>query len=351
LTRWWWRLWQQRPVDGIVVTTGLLSTTIVLAAIGLRAVDPDPLVVIAPFETPAFESDGPAITGRSFANLLGEEFRQVTWDAREFRRSRLLATNDPSPLDVAVPPVGELDVQTPSAGLSPEWFKTLWSRFRRRRTVIEGDLVVGADGLSVHTRTSGRGGWVVNQEGSAPMTMGALDAVIGEVATRILADLRPEIVGAHLVAEGNHGRAIEVYRDWVRREPRSLEAWFELGYAHYMGGVGAFGDTAMVQAHAAKAACAFRRVLDREPDHYPALVGLGAVLALQGLPEDVVVDQPAVREAIATYERALDVDPEQVANGEVVKEVHRLRQEAGCPGDETCSPGRERAPRCGAGIP
>jgi hypothetical protein len=327
IVRWWWQLWGRRPVDAIIVSTALLGATVVLTAVTLRTFDPERLLVIAPFEVPSSERESLSVTGRTVANLLGERIEAMADTARDFRTGQLVDRSEMAEVRVLLSDLEEVQVQAPTVSLSPEWVGAQWSRFRRDRFIVRGDMVFSSGGLAVHARATGASRWKAHADS---VSARGLEHVMDTLAWEILADFRPEVSGAYHLARGEHDRAIDIIRRWQKARPRSAEASAELGFAYYERGLGAFFDRNDIDRALEDfqvAADWFESALEIDSGNYAALVGRGNALTWVGMPFDSVEDTLAVRGAIDAYESALRTEgPEDCA---LLTDLSRIQRAVG----------------------
>ena len=349
IVRWWWQLWGRRPVDALIVSTALLGSGVILTAVTLRAFDPERLLVIAPFEVPSSGRESLSVTGRTVANLLGERIESMADSARDFRTGQVVDRSELAEVRVLQSDLEEVQVQAPTASLSPEWLQAQWSRFRRDRFIVRGDMVFSSRGIAMHARGTGSHRWKAHADSVSDR---GLEHVMDTLASEILADFRPEVSGAYHLARGEYARAIEIIRRWQKVKPRSHEASIELGFAYYERGLGAVDrddfDRALTDFQ--MAADWFESALELDSGNYAAMVGRGNALAWVGMPFDSVEDTLAVRGAIDAYESALRADPEGPASCAMLEEIIRIQTGRGLSAAASTSTTRHHERGCDAGA-
>lgn len=306
--RWWWDTFVTSPLAGLIVATVLVFAATLLSATILRLVNPQREIVVSEFEVSAGGSGALAVTGGAVAEAVSDELRWIMQEAAGVRSDDAL-NSQAQRLGLQVTPPKILPTRV---GVKVAWFSfsleslaETWNAFRWKRDIIAGDMIIEADQLTLRARTEELGPW---ESGTHSQSKAGLDSAARELATRMLARLRPDVAGMYFWAEQEFDQAEDVFRAWANREPGEVAPFAYLAMsAHLAGDLDA-------------AIPAYRAALERDST-VKLLVNLGSALAEAG----------EVEEAQAALQRALDMGPDE---GETVliearQDQLRLREMTG----------------------
>jgi tetratricopeptide (TPR) repeat protein len=247
VAKWWLRALERRPFAGILA----LGVCAVGAGVALRVAVPREALVISAFEVPeAAATPQLGVSGKTMANVFLDAIQRVLDTATIFTTaldssSAATGTYDEL-LTFAIraearqrrAEVGGKTVFQPSSGafrlglaplakapsvgvevegLSVERIAAEWNRVRERQTIVSGDVLTTATGLSLRARISGKGVWEV---GPVAPTLADLDRAASELALHLFTGTNPSIAQRYYLSRGlrfqRRGSLVDALRSYRR---------------------------------------------------------------------------------------------------------------------------------------
>lgn len=290
---WWWSSFRNHPIFALILAGIMAGLVAISFALFLRLAKPQPALVIIPFEVPSRNPTAVAFSGRSVANLLVDELRRIVqlgnvpWFVRGAKSTATITPplDRPASLHILMltPESPGLGVEI-GDGVSANMLFAEWKRIRQQQVLVTGDVIFGRDNLVLQVRIIDKESWAA---GPFPATQEGLNAAINAIALKLLSDVDPPSAGRYHNRRGAIEESLVVYRDWMRREPKSAYPYFYVG-----------GSLALKGDHEG-AARSYRKALVLRPDYPAALNNLGTTFDEMG----------QLNEAINAFQKALKLKP------------------------------------------
>jgi tetratricopeptide (TPR) repeat protein len=209
------------------------------------------------------------------------------------------------------------DIQVEVRGFSIATAVSVWRLLRQHQHVVTGDLVQVGNEVWVRARIAEGGSWEAQIKDHQQ-----LNDACKEIARALMEYVCPPVSGLLYSEEGGPDKAVEIYRNWVAREPRNYQAHFYLGGALLSEGARrqaiaayrtarqlnprsaevlyAYGIAMEEAGNDAEAETAYREAIRINLDFAAVLNSLGALL----------LDKNRAVEAIPLLEKAIKVQPQ-----------------------------------------
>lgn len=336
--------------------TLVLVAAIALAVIGtflvgliLRVVSPQSQITVSAFEIFAPDQKVNSQSGKAISDLLVDDLHSIVDHADRFSGNQFSSSKS-FPL---VPDMPHIPVETSYGieikGVSLDQLMATWSRIRYHEFLVSGDLMSGSDGdLVIMVRYVGEGRAKSFESQLASTDPAALENAVSTLALELVEDINPTAaarysVGSALACRGDckqlWDRSVRLCSDWAKRDPENPLSFFYLGYVLSLG-----------KAHPSEAQAFLDRALELDPHLDLALNSKGVLLDGQGKYEEaksmysaalrmrkspnplmntgfIAYEQGHYQDAVAYYQKALDVDPKHagayIALGEALLHLSR----------------------------
>lgn len=267
----------------LVLVLSCGAAIIITIVSGLGKSDARPVLVVHPFEVSVDPFDSLSLSGTSIADQLTAELSSMISEAEQCSTASKKKPEQPPWFGIIYSRPDPLRVETRAEGFS---VSTLLYHFKQAPSpqhVVRGELFSQSEGVILGARldngpTYHVGPFLIEKEWKISRN---------RLASALLAHIRPRILGLFYQSQDRTVQALDVYRDWAKREPENFLPLLYAGLVLYQRGQ---RDQAIE---------AYRKALDRNPGSFEVQCVLGIAFAENG----------KIADATKAYTEALSLKP------------------------------------------